>query len=282
MIVVYVLNRYFCSLANKNISTEMKRSNILSFFLAFVLFAFWNLNKTQAQGIETLSITQCENADAVLALIDTVFLAGVHPTQINNITFTGDPGAVGYFSGGQIFGFQVPRGIVMSSGFAGTLDKSNNCESQNASGSTAGGSDTDLNALTSLSINDACVIEFDFKPAGDSVKFNYIFGSEEYHDFVNTQFNDVFGFFLSGPGISGPFTNDAINIAEVPGTHNPVSINNVNCGFAPAGCNATLNGGPGCSYLVDNTQQGQGKFSQIALDAFTLPFVADNGVASCQ
>jgi len=52
---------------------------------------------------------------------------------------------------------------------------------------------------------DASILEFDFIPQSDTLKFNYIFGSEEYPEYVNSGYNDVFGFFISGPGIAGPF-----------------------------------------------------------------------------
>lgn len=76
---------------------------------------------------------------------------------------------------------------------------------------------------------DAAVLEFDFVPNGDTLRFNYVFGSEEYLEWVSSSFNDVFGFFLSGPGIAGPYSGGAANIAIVPGTVNtPVTIDNVN------------------------------------------------------
>ena len=104
------------------------------------------------------------------------------------------------------------------------------------------GSDPDLLAITSPGndIQDISILEFDFVPTGDSLKFNYVFGSEEYPSFnCSATFNDVFGFFLSGPGISGPYTNNAANIALVPGTSLPVSIANIHgpggsCGPANA------------------------------------------------
>jgi gliding motility-associated-like protein len=80
--------------------------------------------------------------------------------------------------------------------------------------------------------NNQAIIEFDFVVFGDSVSFNYVFGSQEYGSFTCTQFNDVFGFFLSGPGITGPYSNDAVNIARIPGTETPVGINTVNSGIA--------------------------------------------------
>jgi hypothetical protein len=54
---------------------------------------------------------------------------------------------------------------------------------------------------------DATVLEFDFVPTFSTVQFQYVFSSEEYSDFSNTSFNDVFAFFVNG-----------VNIAVVPGT----------------------------------------------------------------
>ena len=51
-----------------------------------------------------------------------------------------------------------------------------------------------------------------------------MFGSQEYFAYENTQYNDVFGFFLSGPGIAGPYANSAINLAIVPGSNPPLPI----------------------------------------------------------
>jgi len=88
--------------------------------------------------------------------------------------------------------------------------------------------DPDLTAIGTASINNEAILEFDFIPSGDSVIFNYIFASEEYLEFVDAGFNDVFGFFISGPGFAGPFTDGAENIATIPGTMTPVTIDNLN------------------------------------------------------
>lgn len=86
--------------------------------------------------------------------------------------------------------------------------------------------DRDLEALLRLNENethDACILEFDFVPLGDTIKFNYVFSSEEYPGFTCTEFNDAFAFFISGPGIVG-----LQNIALIPGSAFPVTINNIN------------------------------------------------------
>jgi hypothetical protein len=49
------------------------------------------------------------------------------------------------------------------------------------------------------SVNDGCVLEFDFVASGTAFTLEFVFGSDEYETLVNTQFNDVFAFFLSGP-----------------------------------------------------------------------------------
>jgi outer membrane protein OmpA-like peptidoglycan-associated protein len=70
---------------------------------------------------------------------------------------------------------------------------------------------------------DAAWLEFDFQPEMETVVFNFVFGSEEYTEYVNSQFNDVFAFFISGPGYRG-----AKNLAVVPKTNAPITVNTVN------------------------------------------------------
>ncbi|MBH69922.1 MAG: hypothetical protein CMP69_01460 [Flavobacteriales bacterium] len=82
-------------------------------------------------------------------------------------------------------------------------------------------------------------MEFDFVPESDTITFNYCFGSEEYLSYVNTRYNDVFGFFISGPGITGPyssppgFPNGSQNIAIVPNSNPalPITISSINPGI---------------------------------------------------
>jgi gliding motility-associated-like protein len=113
--------------------------------------------------------------------------------------------------------------------------------------------DPELTALAGVPTFDACILEFDFVPDGDSLLFDYVFGSEEYDSYSCTGFNDVFAFFLSGPGIVG-----SQNVALVPGTTIPVSINSTtNPLITQPGslgpCQAMGPGSPFSQYYNDNS-----------------------------
>ena len=136
--------------------------------------------------------------------------------------------------------------------------------------------DAQLSALISGDVtNDACILEFNFRPAGDTIKFNYVFGSEEYTDYTCSPYNDVFGFLITG-GAYGTATN----IARVPGTTIPVCINSVNCGgtggYPTSVCNALGVGSPFCAYYVNNSAG-----TTITYDGLTTVLTAVAAVNPC-
>jgi gliding motility-associated-like protein len=155
-----------------------------------------------------------------------------------NATFTGcdttNPGNQIGFDSTQIAEFtsvntavEIPYGVMLCSG--STENKSGTAVNPNPGPTASDGTgDPDLAQLVGGNLNNAAILEFDFVPQGDTIRFNYTFASVEYPGFICSSFNDVFGFFLSGPGISGPFTNGAENLAVVPGTSTPVTINSIN------------------------------------------------------
>ena len=150
-------------------------------------------------------------------------LAGDDVT-ISNIVYTGAGAAIGSFTGG--FGATgLGSGIILSSGAVGNVNGTNTLTNATASNGSPG--DVDLTALIpGFSTLDAAVLEFDFvvaAPNATTVKFDYVFASEEYNEFVGSAYNDAFAFFISGPGFP-----TRTNLALVPNTTIPVTINNVN------------------------------------------------------
>jgi hypothetical protein len=149
--------------------------------------------------------------------------------QISNVTYTGALRAAGNFtSSSNILGFT--SGIVLSTGSVRDV-VGPNC-SADISVDNGEPGDADLNTIVGEGndTNDAAVLEFDFVPTSSVISFQYVFASDEYNEFV-FDFNDVFGFFLTDKS-----TGTKTNIALIPGTDLPVSINNVNDGN-PLGTN---------------------------------------------
>ncbi len=198
------------------------------------------------------------------SLISNVFLgAGV---EVTNIQFNGDPRAVGYFSGGTT-SIGIERGIVLTSGFASEVEEDGVFFADNTN--IGGSVEASLEPIATDVLNDVAVYTITFIPNADTLRFRYSFGSEEYPEYACSPFNDVFGFFIQGPGYP-TFTN----IAIIPGTALPVSINNIhpnNPNYAPC---PPLN----VQYYNDNNNGN----NQPVYDGFTDVFTAMAVVTPCQ
>lgn len=191
-----------------------------------------------------------------------------------NITFTGNNAQIGSFDGtGAGFGFL--DGTVISSGevnslVPGTFGNDDFFTFQNTGDliTVAQSVTTNPSAGNIDESHDMGILEFDFVPQSDLVSFNFIFGSNEYTQWINSQYNDAFGFFVSGPGISGPFSapaafpNGSANLALVPGTNLPITISTI----YPAGTGSGAPAGLNPQYYVDNSSQ-----TSLALNGYTVP-----------
>ena len=222
----------------------MKRNSFYSLFICFLIL----IN----QHIKAQSIT-VNAAQTPQQLVDNVLLGmGVVAT---NIKVNGNPALANTPMGNiTLFtntnpSFPLPTGLLLSTGNGvGAIGPNNSPSATNNTPPTANVSiDPHLSAIANATVTNGVILEFDFVPAGDSVVFRYIFGSDEYPEFSPSSFNDAFGLFLWGPGITGPhvlagFPNGGENIAYIPGTNTPITINNL---------------GPGATqfpqFYVDNT-----------------------------
>lgn len=194
------------------------------------------------------------------ALLETLFGGGV---AVSGIETTCDTNVSLMQFNGTNSNLGLSTGVIMSTGSA--LD----APGPNIIGSTTTGvgtpGDSLLTSIIPQTLNqafDACVVEFDIIPLCDTIGITYVFASEEYPEFappISTGFNDVFAFFIEGPGITG-----VQNIALIPGTTIPVSINNVNP--------ATFT-----QFYVDNTGG-----SAVEYDGFTTPLLASAVVQACE
>lgn len=173
----------------------------------------------------------------------------------NSVSFNGGIGSqiASYTYSGSAF--PLDTGIMLTTG---------NFRMQNLDSNTTTSSSFDvgvpgitaLDSLCGAITYDGVQLSFNFTPQQNTLSVTYVFGSEEYEEYVGAGFNDVFAFFLSGPDpAGGNYVNE--NIALIPNTTTPVSINNVNqntnAAYYTSNVNATL---------------------PIAMDGFTVPLNA--------
>ncbi len=214
-------------------------------------------------------------------LVQNILVTGCLKTS--NVTFTGlftvnNPGQrqLGYFNKASST-FPLDEGLIMATGYVSEAEGPNNSPSVGADLHEAG--DADLTQIAGYATHDAAILQFDFVPAGNTVEFQYIFASEEYLEWCCTQYNDVFGFFLSGPGITGPYSDNSINIAYLPNTNPPVpiTINTVHQ-YVPSNQYGSACPAQNPSYYVNNPPGSM----EMQYDGSTVTLTATYNVVACQ
>ena len=224
---------------------------------------------TSATGLPTfpMAVVSTNGSGDGNALRDALLGAGI--TAVGEATLVGNLGGPGLDGTGTDFSQGLwtdgtSQGILLTSG---DVQLAKGPKSANITGLASGKGDTDLDSLLppiqpgEIGTDDTCSLTFSFQ-VGDGTKvgnmyFAYTFASYEYNEWVNSEFNDVFGFFLDGK-----------NIALIPGTTTPVSINNVNDGN-PLGTGAT-----NPQYYVNNDNAAEPNYSKLGYDGFTTVFTA--------
>ncbi len=189
-------------------------------------------------------------------------LTGLNVT-VTNATLTCPTGESGMFTyGGSVL--PISDGIILST-----------CDVTAIAGSAvvflsagaSGPGDPTLSTVVGAPTYNACALECDVVADYDTLYLNYSFASEEYPEYNCSVFNDVFGFFITGPG----FPTDT-NFAIVPNTTIPTAINSVNDGTTTnnlANCTNMGPGSPFTQYYIDNLAG-----TEIAFDGMTTKIEA--------
>jgi|GEM_PF-1447823 len=223
----------------------MRRNPHLGRRAAVVASTFAALATAASAQAGSVSVQDLSHGPTATGLAESLAGAGV---SVSNVTYTGSPRAAGEFTGGaESIGFE--NGVVLDTGKVQSDPQDEPCskgvEGPNTcyerAGGQAGGPAGEANStsfgfpgnqqLTELSgfeTFDASVLEFEFVPQHPTLQVSYVFGSEEYSDFANTPFNDVFAFYVDGK-----------NCALVPATSEPVSVNTINNGSDAEGGDTT-------------------------------------------
>ncbi len=226
--------------------------------LLLSIFTLLFLQQAQAQLLISPNQTASFLANKLVAT------SGTLGVTVSNAVLTCDTNANGEFTGASNLG--ITDGIALGTGDVASNSLANTFGLDGHPGDFASTwnnnpGDTQLANIVGVTTYDACVLEFDLQPVGTFVEFEYVFGSEEYPNFICTPFNDIFGFFISGPGFSAP-----TNIALIPSTTTPVSINSINDGSGSCLADTSL--------YVTNTD------TVITMNGFTVPMIATANVTS--
>ena len=138
---------------------------------------------------------------------------------VGNVRYNGSKHAIAYFKDDSL-NVGIGEGILITTGNALLLGGPNRSTFTSFVNGTGG--DKNLESIAKGKTYDAAVLEFDFITASENLSFKFVFGSEEYLEYVDSKFNDVFGFFINGPG------HENTNIAMLPNEKTPITVNSVN------------------------------------------------------
>ncbi len=219
------------------------------------------------------AVLQVQAGASAEELIKDVLIGG-DCFDVTNITPLGQGDQIGTFTNG-LTNIGINTGVIIATGGIHIAPGPNNQDNASA-GYGISTPDADLAGLTSGALFDRAGFEFDFRPTQSQITFQFVFASEEYCEYVNSPYNDVFGFFISGPGIPG----GQENIALIPNTNVPIAINNVNHLSYSA---FYVNNQPATSGNLCGQQPATGPaVNEVQYDGFTRRFTAVANVIPCE
>lgn len=237
----------------------------------FILTLVFNVLALRGQSIKI------NNSLSPEVLVQDVFVNGACK-NISKIRFIGNRAGIGFFEGGKP-SIGLEKGIILSTGNVKNAEGPNHKRDITTDFGDVS-SDVDLVKLATGPVFDVVCIEFDFVPLDSFVNFRYVFASDEYCEYVGEKFNDVFGFFVSGPGINGSFNNKGENAALVPGSNAFVSINTINS--SQNSLFYTDNMHPDDAARCNRTWVNNPNQENIQYDGFTRPLTAVLKLIPCQ
>ena len=185
---------------------------------------------------------------------------------ISNAIINCPTNAYGSFTNGATTCINLESGLLLSTGNINNIGLPAGTQNFGPNFSTDNGSDCNdpqLTSLEPLATNDCCILDFDVVPSCNTLRIRFVFGSEEYPEYVNSTFNDAFGFFVTGINPAGVNYNNT-NVATLPDNVTIVSVDNV----SPVTNNA---------FYINNEN-----CTNISLDGITVVLTREIEVVPCE
>ncbi|MFN5785502.1 MAG: choice-of-anchor L domain-containing protein, partial [Flavobacteriia bacterium] len=179
---------------------------------------------------------------------------------ISNATINCPATAYGTFSNGPA-SLGITNGVLLTTGNVNQIGNAAGFNMSTDNLTTC--NDAQLGTLEPLADYNCCILTFNIVPQCSQLTIRFVFGSEEYPEWVSSGFNDAFGFFINGPNpAGGNYTNT--NVATLPNNTTIASIDNINANTNNA-------------YYINNSAS-----NQIVFDGTTTVLTRIINVVPCQ
>ena len=168
-----------------------------------------------------------------LQMANTIFGNGV---AVTGASYSGPASSAAIYSNGQLSPGVVPSssGVILSTGNANNFTQSSG-DPNRAAGTTTDTSgannNTLFNQLAGTNTYDAVWLNADFIPQGDVMTIRFVFSSEEYPEYISSQFNDVVGVWVNGTSVPISVGNGQTGVNNINGA-NQINLYNNNTGDA--------------------------------------------------
>jgi hypothetical protein len=155
-----------------------------------------------------------------LNMANAIFGAGV---TVTGASYTGPASSAAVYSNGQLAPGVVPAntGVILSTGRAADFTQSSGDPNRNAgttTDTTGINNNAQFNTIAGANTYDAVWLDVDFIPTGDEMTIRFVFASEEYPEYINSQFNDVVGVWVNGTHVPIQVGNGRTSVNNINGT----------------------------------------------------------------
>lgn len=172
--------------------------------------------------VSGVELTYNSNATA-MQMANTIFGNG---TTVNSASYTGWSGSSAIYSNGDAISPDTTpgnAGVILSTGRAS--DFTNQGGGSNDSPSTTtntSGFDNlaQFNAIAGHKTYDASFLDVNFTPTNDVLTIQFVFSSDEYPEFSNSIYNDVFAVWVNGTHVPLSVTQNAATVTQINQTSN--------------------------------------------------------------
>ncbi|MFN4172846.1 MAG: Hint domain-containing protein, partial [Pseudorhodobacter sp.] len=143
---------------------------------------------------------------------------------VTSASYSGPASSSAIYSNGHLSPGVVPAptGVILSTGRVNDFTQANGDPNRNTGTSTdTSGTDNDpmFNAIAGTRTYDAVWLNADFIPTGNLMTIQFVFASEEYPEYINSQYNDVVGVWVNGTHVPITVGNGKTSVNNINGTN---------------------------------------------------------------